>query len=629
MDSFETILRSVWGVSLAVFFFGGTIFIHELGHFLAAKKRGLKVERFSIGFGPRVWGWTGKDGVDYLFPLGGYVALPQMADMSAVEGETVDDAEKLPKIGYADKMIVAVMGATFNVLFAIVIACVLWVFGRPEPVGDNSPVVGYVESEISPTPKGPKVASPAAQAKLQPGDKITAVDGNPVSTFMDIRAAIALGHGRDADGPVVTFDVTRDGKPLPAPVVLHPVLVDLDGNGDTLRMIGFSGAQPLYVNVDDFPNGPPARGGMKTRDRIVSVNGTEILSYKHLSEYLASAGDRPLSVKVEREEKGVVTHPVFTIVPEVVAVTHPLLALEFKERGASRRVELVPVPENPELTKKSLSAPRTKLMVREGVSEDSEYAGVLSTGNILTGVSGSGAATVQNTANFDAVTAATKNLPADMPVTLYFAAGSPTSNVAIKGASFSVVPPETSPFTGFAPMRITENVRQAPWVYVGDSFSSTISTLQSLLSPKSDVNLKHLTGVIGISRLYYGISQNILLVLWFTLVVNVNLAVMNLLPLPVLDGGHMVYATIDKLRGRPLPRRLVEIVQTAFVVLLFGVMAFVLWRDISRLRADGAADRRDLIESFVYRKPDFSKPATAPAEVPVTPISTVAPAAAK
>ena len=168
MDNFFELLRSVWGVSLAVLFFGGTIFIHELGHFLAAKKRGLKVERFSIGFGPRIWGWTGKDGVDYrisLFPLGGYVALPQMADMSAIEGETDADEPRLPKISWADKMIVAVMGATFNILFAIVLACFLSAFGRPMPLASRDTVVGYIDKEITAPLSGEKFVSPAANSR--------------------------------------------------------------------------------------------------------------------------------------------------------------------------------------------------------------------------------------------------------------------------------------------------------------------------------------------------------------------------------------------------------------------------------------------------------------------------------
>ncbi len=93
--SFGDLLGSLWGLALVAIFFGGSIFVHELGHFLAARKRGLKIERFSIGFGPRLFGWTGKDGVDYrvsIIPLGGYVALPQLADMEGIEGAQGDRA---------------------------------------------------------------------------------------------------------------------------------------------------------------------------------------------------------------------------------------------------------------------------------------------------------------------------------------------------------------------------------------------------------------------------------------------------------------------------------------------------------------------------------------------------------
>src|SRR3954470_24403884 len=76
---------------MVVLLFGGSIFVHELGHFLAARRRGVHVERFSIGFGPAIWSRRGKDGVEYRlswFPLGGYVLLPQLADLSAIEGES-------------------------------------------------------------------------------------------------------------------------------------------------------------------------------------------------------------------------------------------------------------------------------------------------------------------------------------------------------------------------------------------------------------------------------------------------------------------------------------------------------------------------------------------------------------
>ena len=99
---FTDLLSGFWSVLLVILFFGGSILVHELGHFWAARWRGVKVERFSIGFGPRIFSWRGKDGVEYCLswlPLGGYVALPQLADMSALEGDAAAGVEKLPEPG--------------------------------------------------------------------------------------------------------------------------------------------------------------------------------------------------------------------------------------------------------------------------------------------------------------------------------------------------------------------------------------------------------------------------------------------------------------------------------------------------------------------------------------------------
>src|SRR5438477_6109010 len=101
---FQSLFSSLWSVFLIVLFFGGSIFVHELGHFLAARRRGVRVERFSIGFGPAIWSRRGKDGVEYRlswFPLGGYVLLPQLADLGPIEGESQVDVSKLPPVSYS------------------------------------------------------------------------------------------------------------------------------------------------------------------------------------------------------------------------------------------------------------------------------------------------------------------------------------------------------------------------------------------------------------------------------------------------------------------------------------------------------------------------------------------------
>lgn len=608
MDSFYEILRSAWGIALAAIFFGGTIFIHELGHFLAAKRRGLKVERFSIGFGPKIWGWTGKDGVDYrlsLFPFGGYVALPQMADMSAIEGDTEDDAEKLPKIGYADKMIVAVMGATFNILFAIVLACVLWAFGRPEIVGNNSTVIGYIDSEIALTPGGEKVKAPATKTDLRLGDKILAVDGTPVATFTELVTAVALSSGRDAKGePHLELTIERDGKTLQHPLGLTPVMADRNGGGDRMRTLGIRGSEPVYADLPEGSRSPAAKAGLKSGDRILTVNGVTILSFEHFKDAIATAGTSPMTVTVERKVNGAPVRTTLTITPEIIPATNPLLALEFGENGIRRRVELVPVPEHP-TAPKALKAPRVNLMVRDGPPADSAYAEALATGNVLYALDASKGAAVRKTADFPAVLAATRGAPAE-PVTLYLKNDEGRAlNVTIPGATFAEIPAKMEPAVGIGMRRELHPVHRPPWEYLADTAATTLRTLRSLVAPSSDVSLKNLTGVIGIARIYYDIADSILNVVWFTVLINVNLAVMNLLPLPVLDGGHMVYATYEKIRGRPLHRRVVEILQTSFVVILFSLMAFVLWQDVRRLRSGLEAERKAVVDAYVERPVEF------------------------
>ena len=125
MEFISGLLHNVWTIFLIVLFFGGSIFVHELGHFLAARHRGVKVTRFSIGFGPAIWSHTAKDGVEYRLawiPIGGYVALPQLADMPAIEGEAEPGQRACRPSATArthDRL--RQRGAFFNVLFAFVL----------------------------------------------------------------------------------------------------------------------------------------------------------------------------------------------------------------------------------------------------------------------------------------------------------------------------------------------------------------------------------------------------------------------------------------------------------------------------------------------------------------------------
>ncbi|NDH00456.1 MAG: PDZ domain-containing protein, partial [Opitutae bacterium] len=240
-----TVLYDIAFLFVALFALGFTIFIHELGHFLAARSRGLIITRFSIGFGPKLFGWT-RNGVEYrlsAIPFGGYVALPQLSDMGRLEGnedskqaksqdpehsksawDDFDDDEVeeesqpvLPKISYLDKMIVSVMGAVFNIILAFALSVILWFFGYDVTDSQLTTQVGYVAETVERwnplVEEGEEVTSPAKKAGLLPGDEILAVDGAPVDNFMDIQNRIITGKQQTAQGRrLLNLTILRNGK---------------------------------------------------------------------------------------------------------------------------------------------------------------------------------------------------------------------------------------------------------------------------------------------------------------------------------------------------------------------------------------------------------------------------------
>src|ERR1041385_6578678 len=156
------------------------IVVHEIGHFLAARWRGLYVEKFGIWFGKPIWKKT-INGVQYslgTLPFGGFVALPQLAPMDIIEGKADVDRAQLPPISALDKIIVAFAGPLFSFLLAVAFAVIVWQIGRPMSSEDDSTTIGWVIPKDSQGNPGP-----AWQAGLRPGDKILEIDGHSVTQF--------------------------------------------------------------------------------------------------------------------------------------------------------------------------------------------------------------------------------------------------------------------------------------------------------------------------------------------------------------------------------------------------------------------------------------------------------------
>ncbi len=606
--SFGDLLSSLWGIALVAIFFGGSIFIHELGHFLAARKRGLKIERFSIGFGPRLFGWTGKDGVDYrisLIPLGGYVALPQLADMEGIEGASSEETEKLPKISYTDKMIVSVMGATFNVIFAFVLAGVLWLTGMPVAEGSASTVIGYVPEQVV-TSAGHlaelglsnTVPGPGFKAGLRSGDKVLSVDDNPVTNFNQISEAVMLGNRKDSQGnPTATFRIERDGKELE--FVVQPARIEVNSrSGDRVRTAGI---QPHTNVILDTPaKGSPAEQvGLRQRDHVISIDGQPINNTVEFRELLRKRGAVPRTLLIERES-GMTTEVVVT--PVINTTVNPVSIIAYGDEKA--RHSLIVLPVTRDLLSKDAAAPRDQLMVLGISPEDPTLAETLKIGTIIDKVDGrEQILSVRSLDDLEKVGGGTRR-----DLTLYWKrANGDAGNLSLRKAEIRRGKPVEHAQIGTPFISRTELVYRNPWETCSGIVRSTFTTLGRLFDRGSDIQVKQLASVISITKTYYNLSEDIRRVLWFTVLINLNLAVLNLLPIPVLDGGHMLIATIQRLTKGVLNNKAVIILQYTFMALLLSLMAYIILHDVRRCSGDSELQlKQQLLERHVYRQVDFS-----------------------
>lgn len=304
-------LTGLWGVVLMLLGFSVVVFFHELGHFVMAKLVGVRVDRFAIGFGPRLIGWRRGVGVtlgaepadmeqrareaaevadgkpaigetDYslrALPLGGYVKMLGQSDFDVdKEGEwqVSDDPKAFTNKTVGQRMLVVSAGVIMNLVFAAGVFMVVYMIGRETPPA----TVG----EVIP-------GSPADRAGLRTGDRILSVDGKPIQTFIDLSFAVMLSD----KGEQLTLDVERDGQRLPEPILVTPK----SGADRNLPQIGMS--PPLSQRVVATAVGPEQPGEVQAMDRLVQIGELDIPDAGGLRFWpIQDARGQPVRVRVER-----------------------------------------------------------------------------------------------------------------------------------------------------------------------------------------------------------------------------------------------------------------------------------------------------------------------------------------
>ena len=539
MEMFLEILRIVGAVVFAIFFLGMCVFVHELGHFLVAKWRGLHIIAFSLGF-KKAWGKK-INGVDYRIgwiPAGGYVDLPQIDTTDVAKDE---DGNELPPAKPLDRLLTAAAGPVFNILFGLLLGCVVWYFGMPAETPRYESMV--VESLI--------VDSPEYRAGLRPGDEIVKFNGENFNyTWNDLKKEIMLAIGE------VTLTVNRNGEtleityqPTPNPYVAPEL------RRENIAIPFFEPKVPLAVRP--MEDSPAERAGIINGDELVSVNGIELKDFSQLAFFVAEHGANELTLAVKRGKE----IKTFTIVPEKLALNPAAPDGEWNSGFL--------IYDNPE--DKSVKVGFVvagSLADKAGITEGDTIIDI--DGQPVSGAVGL----------FEKIAGA-----GGVEHQLKIKRGGETFDVSVTPVKLGVygvgvqlgMLEYPSPFRQFAyvwemSFRSLRNI------------SISLANKLNLTEQQSTVSARNLSGPLGIvSMMYKTAHYSLITGIYFVVFVSFALAIFNLLPLPVLDGGHIFFAAIELIFRHPVPKWLVKNLSLIFIVLLFSAMALLTMLDVMRL----------------------------------------------
>ena len=535
-------------IILAILALGFLIFIHELGHFFAAKRCGIRVEKFSIGFGPRLIGFQ-RGETEYCIsalPFGGFV---KMAGESPEEQKGEEGEFASAPVGH--RIYVAIAGPVMNFITGIILfSCVylvgldrgtMWLMEMLIGRSDRMAQIGLVAED-----------SPAKKGGIEPGDTIVSINDRKIKNWQDFNTTI-LTHP-DEELKIV---VSRDGQPK----TLYVTPRSLDRSG--IGQIRVSARQAAMV--ESIPEGSAAAtAGIQAEDLIESINGRKIY---HVPEFgsgiwipsnsFGSAHRRfykeinenqngKIALGIRRGDESLnVSFPINWVVNAVVEE-----GSEAEKVGIQSGDEIVSI--NGESIKNFELYPRLNELAATNPGQPIDI-GLIRNGEQLT-------------AALTPVLGGDENQPHLQG--LHW-------KLSLDGLALAV---PSVPIPKYNVISAVGEGVQTNWLIL----EMVVKVLKRLVT--REVKTKHLTGPIGIVDATRRVVEfGLRSLLFFVGFISVNLAIVNLLPIPIADGGQILFFTLEKLRGRPLSIRKQMIIQQVSIVLLATLFLYITFYDILRV----------------------------------------------
>ncbi|HUW31565.1 MAG TPA: RIP metalloprotease RseP [Planctomycetota bacterium] len=599
MFSFEWLDKIGWIVQVIVGF-GFLIFVHEFGHFIFAKWRGVKVIKFSLGFGPALIQRQIGETVYAIsiIPLGGYckMAGEMLEEKSPQEKEEppVDPSRLLSTKSVGARAQIFVAGALMNLVAAFPLGVATMLVGGPEPVARVTPGTGK-----------------AYEAGISSGDFITSVDGKPVHFWEEMAQALEKVSVNKPFSMTVkrgteekTFAFRRDSK------------------DDTLGLGQYSENVLQMVH----PASPARKGGLRMGDRIVAVaregEPTEpIYDWSDFDQIIKESADKELRITVERKGELVtcsvtpvvdknerfdesvtygigaklVTDSAISVIPKDSPAEHA--GLRPGDRVVSVNGERVEIGTDAVSAVKRAGTSIPVTVVRDGQPLDvvvvrptrQSQIGVAFLNFFVNKIDGNSPAQQAGLQPGDAVLKVDGRDTKDNSVLQFDDDGEHKLEISRDGKEITLsVKPQRVFFAkiGVQAMGASEFYRPPFLTGVTRGVSRTAIMIAAVLDMLVDlfsgkVHVQKLSGPVGIISIsYMGAQGGWQQFLRIVTLISISLGIFNLLPVPILDGGHLLFLLIEKAKGKPVSERTLLISQYVGLVLLIGLVLYVTSNDV-------------------------------------------------